>query len=213
MAPVSSCQIETARFDTQKLENPEIRGTGYQQGTLAGYELREYLLEKWERKCAYCGRVGVPLEIEHIVVRSRGGSNRAGNLTLSCRPCDEAKGRMEAREFLKGRPERLARLLAQAKAPLRDAAAVNATRYAVGDAVKGMGLPTSFCSGGGRSLTAAPRAIPRPTGLMRPVSGKAALPSGLTVPASPCGSRPWAGGRVKWSGPSATLFPGAPRGG
>ena len=46
------------------------------------------------------------------------------------RVCNETKGRMEAREFLKGRPERLARLLAQAKAPLRDAAAVNVTRYA-----------------------------------------------------------------------------------
>ena len=161
MAPVSSCQIETARFDTQKLENPEIRGTGYQQGTLAGYELREYLLEKWERKCAYCGRVGVPLEIEHIVVRSRGGSNRAGNLTLSCRPCNEAKGRMEAREFLKGRPERLARLLAQAKAPLRDAAAVNATRYAVGDAIKGMGLPTSFWSGGRTKFNRSSQGYPK----------------------------------------------------
>ena len=161
MAPVSSCQIETARFDTQKLENPEIRGTGYQQGTLAGYELREYLLEKWERKCAYCGRVGVPLEIEHIVVRSRGGSNRAGNLTLSCRPCNETKGRMEAREFLKGRPERLARLLAQAKAPLRDAAAVNVTRYAVGDAIKGMGLPTSFWSGGRTKFNRSSQGYPK----------------------------------------------------
>ena len=161
MAPVSSCQIETARFDTQKLENPEIRGTGYQQGTLAGYELREYLLEKWERTCAYCGRVGVPLEIEHIVARSRGGSNRAGNLTLSCRPCNEAKGRMEAREFLKGRPERLARLLAQAKAPLRDAAAVNATRYAVGDAIKGMGLPTSFWSGGRTKFNRSSQGYPK----------------------------------------------------
>ena len=94
-------------------------------------------LNKWERKCAYCGRVGVPLEIEHIVARSRGGSNRAGNLTFSCRSCNEAKGRMEASEFLKGRPG------ATSPAPRpTDAAAVNATHYAVGDAIKGMGLPT-----------------------------------------------------------------------
>jgi hypothetical protein len=47
----------------QKLENPEISGIAYQQGTLAGYELREYLLEKWGRKCAYCDATNVPLQI------------------------------------------------------------------------------------------------------------------------------------------------------
>jgi len=34
-------------FDTQKLQNPEISGVEYQQGELFGYEVREYLLEKW----------------------------------------------------------------------------------------------------------------------------------------------------------------------
>jgi hypothetical protein len=32
---------------------PEITGIDYQQGELAGYEVREYLLEKWQRTCAY----------------------------------------------------------------------------------------------------------------------------------------------------------------
>jgi hypothetical protein len=38
--------------------------------------------------------------------------------------------------------------LAQAKAPLKDAAAVNATRYAIGHAIRAFGLPTAFWSGG-----------------------------------------------------------------
>jgi len=42
----------------------------------------------------------------------------------------------------------LAKLKAQAKAPLKDAAAVNATRYAIGNAVKAFGFPTNFWSGG-----------------------------------------------------------------
>jgi hypothetical protein len=42
----------------------------------------------------------------------------------------------------------LRKIQAQAKAPLKDAAAVNATRYAIGDAVKASGLPTAFWSGG-----------------------------------------------------------------
>jgi hypothetical protein len=37
---------------------------------------------------------------------------------------------------------------AQAKAPLKDAAAVNATRYATGNVLKSFGLPITFSSGG-----------------------------------------------------------------
>ncbi|CCQ59545.1 Paclitaxel/taxanoid biosynthesis susceptibility protein TS1 (Fragment) [Crocosphaera watsonii WH 0402] len=37
---------------------------------MLNYEVREYLLEKWQRKCAYCGIENVPLEIEHIVPKS-----------------------------------------------------------------------------------------------------------------------------------------------
>ncbi|MEN8214927.1 MAG: RRXRR domain-containing protein [Pseudomonadota bacterium] len=44
--------------------------------------------------------------------------------------------------------KRLKKIQAQAKAPLKDAAAVNATRYATGNALKGFGLPITFSSGG-----------------------------------------------------------------
>lgn len=53
-APVTALSQELVRFDMQKMENAEIAGVGYQQGTLAGYELREYLLEKFSRTCCYC---------------------------------------------------------------------------------------------------------------------------------------------------------------
>jgi RRXRR protein len=52
VAPIQSIAQELVRFDLQQIQNPEIAGVEYQQGTLAGYELREYLLEKWERKCS-----------------------------------------------------------------------------------------------------------------------------------------------------------------
>ena len=38
---ITSVSIETVRFDTQKMENPEISGVEYQQGELEGYEVRE----------------------------------------------------------------------------------------------------------------------------------------------------------------------------
>jgi hypothetical protein len=50
-APVNSIAMELVRFDLQQLENPEISGVEYQQGELLGYEIREYLLNKWDRKC------------------------------------------------------------------------------------------------------------------------------------------------------------------
>jgi 5-methylcytosine-specific restriction endonuclease McrA len=122
-APVQCLSVEHVRFDMQLMQNPEISGVEYQQGELAGYEVREYLLEKFRRTCAYCGATDTPLEVEHIMPKSRGGSNRVSNLTLACRPCNVAKGNQTAEEF--GHPD----VQTKARQPLRDAAAVNATRW------------------------------------------------------------------------------------
>ncbi len=54
LCPISALSQELVRFDPQKLQNPEVSGTEYQQGELAGYEVREYLLEKYDRTCQYC---------------------------------------------------------------------------------------------------------------------------------------------------------------
>jgi 5-methylcytosine-specific restriction endonuclease McrA len=93
----------------------------------SGYEVREYVLLKWDHQCAYCDARNVPLELDHVHPRSRYGSNRVSNLTLACTPCNQRKSNQNVREFLKDEPERLARILAQLKASLRDAAAVSAT--------------------------------------------------------------------------------------
>jgi 5-methylcytosine-specific restriction endonuclease McrA len=148
LAPISALSQELVRFDTQALQNPEISGVEYQQGELAGYEVREYLLEKWNRTCAYCGATHVPLEIEHIQPKSRGGSDRVSNLTLACRPCNQRKGSRSIEDFLKRQPARLHKIQAQAKAPLQDAAAVNATRWALFAALKATGLAVETGSGG-----------------------------------------------------------------
>ena len=83
LTPITAISMELVRFDTQLMQHPEIEGMEYQQGELAGYETREYLLEKWGRRCAYCKQANVPLEIEHLTPKARGGSNRISNLTLA----------------------------------------------------------------------------------------------------------------------------------
>lgn len=161
-APVRALHVERVAFDTHALSaGKPLEGAEYQQGTLAGYEVREYLLAKWNRKCAYCGVQNVPLNIDHIHPRSRGGSDRISNLALACIPCNQAKGATPVEEFLAGRPKVLARVLAQAKAPLRDAAAVNATRWALWRELAATKLPVRTASGGrtkwNRSRTGAPK--------------------------------------------------------
>ncbi len=147
LAPVSEIMVETVRFDTQKLQDPEINGIQYQQGTLTGYEVREYLLEKWNRQCAYCGAKNVPLEIDHIIPKSAGGSNRISNLTLACHSCNQKKGNHSIEEFIKNKNV-IEKIKAYARTPLRDAAVMNSIRYAVGNTLKSFGLPVSFFSGG-----------------------------------------------------------------
>jgi hypothetical protein len=130
------------------MENPEVCGVEYQQGTLMGYEVKEYLLEKWDRKCTYCGKQDVPLEIEHIDAKSNGGSHRVSNLCLACHHCNQAKGNSCIEVFLKDKPEVLASILKQAKASLKDAAAINATRWKLWETPKATGLPVETGSGG-----------------------------------------------------------------
>ncbi|GET42588.1 RNA-guided endonuclease IscB [Microseira wollei] len=146
-APITQIAMELVKFDTQKMQNPEIDGVEYQQGELAGYEVREYLLEKWGRKCAYCDKEGVPLQIEHIHSKAKGGSNRISNLTLSCSRCNTKKGTKSIDEFLKKDESRLEKIKRQAKTPLKDAAAVNATRWALFHTLKNI-LPTTTGTGG-----------------------------------------------------------------
>jgi 5-methylcytosine-specific restriction endonuclease McrA len=148
LAPIGAISQELVCFDMQLIRHPNIQGKEYQQGALEGYETREYLLEKWYRECAYCGIKDVPLQVEHIQCRAKGGSNSIANLCLSCERCNLKKGTQDVKDFLKKDSSRLEKILKQAKRPLADAAAVNATRFAMLEVLKATGLPVETGSGG-----------------------------------------------------------------
>ncbi len=148
LTPVAGISQELVRFDLQQLENPEISGVEYQQGVLLGYEVREYLLNKWDRKCTYCGVENVPLQVEHIHPKAKGGSNKISNLCLACDKCNKKKGTQDIKSFLSKKPELLKKIQSQAKRPLKDATAINSTRWALFNALKTTGLAVSTGSGG-----------------------------------------------------------------
>lgn len=150
MAPLTGLAQELVRFDTQKMENPEISGIEYQQGTLYGFEVKCYLLEKFNHTCVYCGAKDVPLNVEHVQCKAHGGTNRVSNLVISCIPCNQRKGTQSLEEFLVSQPEKIRRIQAQMRAPLKDAAAVNSTRRELFRQLKATGLPVR-CGTGGRT--------------------------------------------------------------
>jgi len=163
VCPITALSQELVRFDTQLMQNAEVSGVAYQQGELAGYECREYLLEKWGRTCAYCQKTGIPLQVEHIQPTARGGSDRVSNLTLACQPCNQKKGNQTAAEF--GFPT----IQVQAKVSLTDAAAVNSTRWALYRALCETGLPVEVGTGGRTNTTACGSACRSHTGQTRRV--------------------------------------------
>ncbi len=161
LCQISAISMELVRFDMQAIENPEISGIEYQQGTLAGYELREYLLLKWGHACAYCNKQNIPLQVEHIIPKAKGGSNRVSNLCIACEQCNQKKGTGSIEQFLKKKPDLCKKIQAQAKAPLKDAAAVNASRWVLLERLKALGLPVECGSGGLTKFNRLTRGLPK----------------------------------------------------
>lgn len=50
--------------------------------------------------CAYCGDTDGPFDVDHIVPRSKGGTNAIDNLTVACRACNRSKGAKDVKDWL-----------------------------------------------------------------------------------------------------------------
>ena len=88
------------------------------------------------------------MQVEQIYPRAKGESNRISNLCLACHSCNQKKGSKKIEKFLAKKPDIQKRIIAQAKRPLKDAAAVNSTRWALFNRLKETGLPLVTGSGG-----------------------------------------------------------------
>src|SRR5262249_14878494 len=122
--PVGALSLELVKFDTALMQDATLQGKGYQTGTLAGCEMRQYVLLLWKHTCAYCGVSGVPLELDHVVPHSHGGSDRESNRVPACHRCNQQKGNRSLEDFLRDRPAVLHRIQDHLKTPLDNAAAI-----------------------------------------------------------------------------------------
>lgn len=110
--PLAEVRAETMQFDIRRLIARTVNGIEYQQGPLYRTTLRAAVLHRDGNNCFYCGRSGrsTPLEMEHIIPASLGGTGRIDNIVPSCVPCNRRKGNRPVEEFLKRRPAKLAQL-------------------------------------------------------------------------------------------------------
>ena len=87
--PVSKIIVEVASFDIQKIKNPNISGTEYQQGKqLNFWNVREYVLFRDGHTCQCCKGKSKDkiLNVHHIESRKTGGDSPDNLITL-CETC------------------------------------------------------------------------------------------------------------------------------
>jgi hypothetical protein len=87
LLPVTKIIVEVAKFDIQKIKNPEITGEEYQQGPQLGFEnVREYVIYRDNHQCRNCGKEDRKLHTHHLESRMTGG-DRPDNLITLCDKC------------------------------------------------------------------------------------------------------------------------------
>lgn len=62
-------------------------------------KFRDEVLARDGFQCRYCGCTNRPLTLDHVVARSRGGSDEPSNLVPACTPCNSSKGAKTLEEW------------------------------------------------------------------------------------------------------------------
>ena len=88
--PINQVYIEYAKFDIQKLENPDIQGEKYQQGILQGFaNVKEFVLCRDNHTCQICKKTKIPLNVHHVIHKKSFGANTSENLITLCGICHQ----------------------------------------------------------------------------------------------------------------------------
>lgn len=88
--PITKVIVETASFDIQKIDNPEIQGVEYQQGNLYNYKNKKsFIFAREKGICQLCKKKEGRFQLHHIIPRSKGGTDKSDNLALLHKGCHE----------------------------------------------------------------------------------------------------------------------------
>ena len=60
---------------------------------------RKNILKRDNHTCQYCGKKSVPMTIDHIISRNKGGGDSWDNLVAACVPCNTKKGNHSLRHI------------------------------------------------------------------------------------------------------------------
>jgi len=85
--PISSLVIEDVQVDISRLNNPDLKGSQYQDPTRLDENLRLACLMRDGYRCQQCGKAGVRLEAHHLIFREHGGKDTLSNLLTLCEQC------------------------------------------------------------------------------------------------------------------------------
>lgn len=159
--PVTRIPVEYVSFNINDLLSPEQKKTLDLKNKMNNVRLREFLLDYHDRTCQYCDGMSLAtgssgakyLEIEHIVPRSKGGSNDLSNTTLACSPCNRQKGNKLLEDWIVelstnkdqlsiARVKGIQKVMKHTSYSVRDATIVNLTRDHILEYAKSTGVTT-----------------------------------------------------------------------
>ena len=164
--PINKIRVEYLRFDTQLMQNPDIKGAEYQQGTLLVWQLRHYILHRDNRQCQYCDQPSTknhPLTLDHVIPESRGGPTVVGNLVAACQKCNTRKSNRSLADFLTKDPERTAKIQQQVDKLiiLTSTGHLNSVMPAMLRVLEATGLPITITDGVSTAYTRHQLGIPK----------------------------------------------------
>ena len=156
--PISRIRAEYLRFDMQLMQDPDIQGMEYQQGTLQGWQLRHYILHRDGWQCRYCDRPSSnqnQLELDHVVPVSKNGPSVVGNLVTTCHQCNQRKGNQRVEDFLARDPDRLTDIKRQLEqvVPLTPAGQLNSAMPTILAVLEATSLPVTISDGASTAYT------------------------------------------------------------
>jgi 5-methylcytosine-specific restriction endonuclease McrA len=101
-------EVESKPADDQRTANAKRQQRWRERRRAAGLPVliqgaqatRQRIWERDQFTCRYCGSKDGPFHCDHVIPRSRGGSDDDDNLITSCIPCNTSKGRFTVSEWV-----------------------------------------------------------------------------------------------------------------